>query len=360
MKRFFTKLTVVTLAMAAVVSLNSCTDSYDDSELKAAVEGLQSDVDDLESQLSVLQELIEASQNELKISSVETTESGYTMTFSDGSFVEVKNSQFQEVIKDYETETLTLVLNDGTTIKFDMVYEVRVLTFEDGEDDYWASLITDNEAGWWGLLAGEYSWCDEGNTELYSEFLTGEWGTAFYNGGHAVSNFTDFDAYDGCGYEHQLSIPNTSGNNGSENFCVHFGYSDDYYDNAPSISFNDGVARIVDHMYVTATSYFISSITYGDGYAVALEEGEYVNLVATGYNGDIEGETITFEIAKFDGSLSYTSDWEEWDLSDLGLVTSIKFSMTDGSNVFTYPGYFAFDDVAVRFYNVDESTPMFD
>jgi hypothetical protein len=47
-------------------------------------------------------------------------------------------------------------------------------------------------------------------------------------------------------------------------------------------------------------------------------------------------------------------DWQKWDLSSLGAVKKVRFNFSyseemGGKYGFTIPGYFAYDDVAVRF-----------
>ena len=48
------------------------------------------------------------------------------------------------------------------------------------------------------------------------------------------------------------------------------------------------------------------------------------------------------------------TDWQKWDLSALGEVAKVRFNFRysdemGGKYGFTIPGYFAYDDVAVRF-----------
>jgi hypothetical protein len=47
-------------------------------------------------------------------------------------------------------------------------------------------------------------------------------------------------------------------------------------------------------------------------------------------------------------------DWQKWDLSSLGAVAKVRFNFhysdeMGGRYGFTIPGYFAYDDIAVRF-----------
>ena len=83
------------------------------------------------------------------------------------------------------------------------------------------------------------------------------------------------------------------------------------------------------------------------------EEGDYLNIVAMGYNGDTPTGEVKFNLAK-DADYKVT-EWTKWDLSSLGKVTKIIFRMEENPEGLTYetwydtPMYFAFDDIAVQF-----------
>ena len=52
--------------------------------------------------------------------------------------------------------------------------------------------------------------------------------------------------------------------------------------------------------------------------------------------------------------MNVVTDWQKWDLSGLGKVAKVRFNFAysdemGGRYGFTIPGYFAYDDVAVRF-----------
>ena len=52
--------------------------------------------------------------------------------------------------------------------------------------------------------------------------------------------------------------------------------------------------------------------------------------------------------------MNVVTDWQKWDLSVLGPVAKVRFNFLysedmGGNYGFTIPGYFAYDDVAVRF-----------
>lgn len=275
---------------------------------------------------------------------------------------------------------VTFILHDGTELTIaryndeNSTYELRILTFEDEDAkftpyslDYagkaintWSDLVDDTQYG--GSLTynnynvDTYYWHDENNTELYHEFQTPYWG-----GGHAVSNYVIEDyktlpeGHYGW-YELQFSTP-IGGHNGSSNFCVHNGYQDFFnssiYDPIlATLSFADGVERVIDHMYVTNINYVLNSLTYGDGFCPAATETSELKIVATGYDAsDNVIGTTTFTLCS---GTKLVTTWEKFDLSSLGKVAKVTFNFEAsedlvGSYGMNAPAYFAYDDVAVRF-----------
>ncbi len=254
------------------------------------------------------------------------------------------------------------------------VNQLRVLTFEDADArftpytlDYagvtvskWSDLIDSQQYG--GTLTydyggGIYTWYDENNTELTHSFTTPYW-----SGGHAISNYVmpDYatlpEGYYGW-YELQYANP-IGGHNGSANFCVHNGYVDNfnsslgYGAHCPAIIFADGVARVVDHMYVTNINYVLNSLTYGDGFNAPAGETTYIKVQAYGFDANDNNTGVAEIYICRDGKCITT--WEKFDLSVLGAVVRIEFNFAAsddqiGSYGLNCPAYFAYDDVAVRF-----------
>lgn len=254
-------------------------------------------------------------------------------------------------------------------------YELKVLTFEDadykGGTNYangtnWSSLI--DSAQYSGSLlyptdaTTAYNWYDEGNTYLKHAFAD-EWGDhQYWGGGHAISNYNSADFTTYGTYEHQLTVYNAAasglattggGHNGSNNFAIHFGYVDDSgYSGTiqQSLTFGDGVARVIDHMYVNNTTYAMNCFANGNELTENIRETDWVKLIATGHHAD--GTTATAELYLVNGPSNIVKDWTKWDLSGLGAVTKVEFNVTgtnDNGYGFSQPGYFAYDDVAVRF-----------
>ena len=295
----------------------------------------------------------------------------------------------------------------------ELPYKLRVLTFEDADAkfspfflDYpdfysgreitkWSELI-DNPQYSGPLLYGNdamdamYYWYDEGNTELFHMFPD-NYAYCFWGGGHAISNYwgagyADEDRnahilkYYGQEYLDQWAgKPGADGALGwfllqlmapvaphsGENFCVHYGYKDffSFIENIPEISFFDCEPRVIDHMYVTNTNYTLNQLHNGvkseegnsfGGNWSGLQEDAWLKIVAYGFASIDDSEPTTeaeFYLVK---GFNVVEDWQKWDLSVLGAVAKVQFNFLysdemGGKYGFTIPGYFAYDDIAVRF-----------
>lgn len=286
--------------------------------------------------------------------------------------------------------------------------QLRVLTFEDADAkfspytlDYagvdiatWSDLIDDPQYGG-PLTYGDYtttmySWWDENNTELTHTFPD-NYAYCFWGGGHAISN------YWGAGYSNEDRdkhiakyygedyVTENAGNDAmlgwfnlqfmtpvkahsGDNFAVHYGYKDffSYVENLPEISFGDGEARVIDHMYVCNTNYTLNQLVCGvmseagntfGGNWEGLTEDAWLKIVAQGFD-DVDADANAEPISEVEFYLvqgqEVVEDWQKWDLSGLGKVAKVRFNFLysdamGGDYGFTIPGYFAYDDVAVRF-----------
>lgn len=243
--------------------------------------------------------------------------------------------------------------------------EFRVLTFEDadyrGTDNGglgysdWSSLIDypQYEGGLLYPATAEwlYNWNDADNTFLASQLVNNYGDNKFWGGGgHAVSNYADTDLANGD-YLHQLAVYGTGGHNGSKNFGIHNG-SDQSGDlgKLASFYFEDGIERIVDHMWVTNTVYTMNMMKNGSDYNPKFGDEDYLKIVAIGI--DLEGNETgrsTFDLAQ---GTDFVIEWTKWNLASLGKVAKVAFNM-EGSQTGDWglntPAYFAYDDVAVRF-----------
>lgn len=338
--------------------------------------------------------------------------SGKTLTvtynFADGSkFTETKNPT-KDLVSGATSRIKTQI--EKKNLVKEPSYELRVLTFEDKdakfspyELDYvganittWSDLI--DEPQYSGLLTygndatdAMYYWYDEGNTELYHMFPDNYGYYCFWGGGHAISNYwgagyADEDRnkhianYYGKDYVDQwagkpgadaalgwflLQLMAPIAPHSGDNFVVHYGYKDffSYVENLPEISFFDGEPRVIDHMYVTNTNYTLNQLYNGvkseegnsfGGDWTGLTEDAWLKIVAYGYDDpDADEPTSEAEFYLVNG-LNVVETWQKWDLSVLGKVAKVRFNFLysdamGGSYGFTIPGYFAYDDIAVRF-----------
>ena len=290
----------------------------------------------------------------------------------------------------------------------ELPYELRVLTFEDADAmfepytlDYagvdiatWSDLIDSPQYGgpltYGDYMTTMYTWWDENNTELMHTFPD-NYAYCFWGGGHAISNYwgegysdEDRDLHiakyygddyvaENAGNDSMLGwfnlqlmtpVPAHSG----DNFCVHYGYKDffSYVENLPELSFADGEARVIDHMWVTNTNYTLNQLYNGvkseagnsfGGNWEGLTESAWLKIVAQGFD-DVDADAYAEPISEVEfylvQGMNVVTDWQKWDLSGLGKVAKVRFNFAysdemGGRYGFTIPGYFAYDDVAVRF-----------
>ncbi len=312
-----------------------------------------------------------------------------------GGQVEIENGA--NVISRTKLRVLTF---EDTDAKF----SPYTLDYADGlsgrEITTWSDLIDDPQ--YMGPLTygndqmdAEYHWYDEGNTELTHTFPN-NYAYCFWGGGHAISNYwgagwadEDRDSHI-AKYYGQDYVDQWAGQPGADaflgwfnvqmmapvaphsgdNFVVHYGYKDaqSYIENLPEISFADNKARVIDHMYVVNTNYTLNQLyngvkseegnTFG-GIWEGLNDDAWLKIVAYGFD-DVDADAYAEPISEVEFYLvqgeNVVTDWQKWDLSGLGEVVKVRFNFEYSENMggdygFTIPGYFAYDDVAVRFEN---------
>ena len=329
-----------------------------------------------------------------------------TYTLEDEStFTEVKTPSKNFVSG--ATQRISTTINKSDLVPA-LDYELRILTFEDADAkfepytlDYagvdigtWSDLIDNPQYGgpltYGDYMTTMYTWWDENNTGLMHTFPD-NYAYCFWGGGHAISNYwgegySDEDRdrhiakYYGEDYvaenagndqmlgwfNLQMMIPVKA--HSGDNFCVHYGYKDffSYVENLPELSFADGEARVIDHMWVTNTNYTLNQLyngvkseagnTFGGNWE-GLTESAWMKLIAQGFD-DVDADANAEPISEVEfylvQGMNVVTDWQKWDLSGLGKVAKVRFNFAyseemGGRYGFTIPGYFAYDDVAVRF-----------
>ena len=295
----------------------------------------------------------------------------------------------------YELRVLTF---EDADAKFESYYLDYVNNYEGKEIKKWSDLI-DSPQYMGPLTYGNdqmdamYTWWDEGNTELLHTFPD-NYAYCFWGGGHAISNYWGAGWEDEDRNKHiaeyygQDYVDQWAGQPGADsflgwfnvqmmapvaphsgdNFVVHYGYKDaqSYIENLPEISFADDKARVIDHMYVVNTNYTLNQLyngvkseegnTFGGSWE-GLNDDAWLKIVAQGFD-DVEADAYAEPISEVEFYLvqgeNVVTDWQKWDLSGLGAVKKVRFNFLysdemGGQYGFTIPGYFAYDDIAVRF-----------
>ena len=334
-----------------------------------------------------------------------------TYTFEDEStFTEAKTPSKNFVSG--ATQRISTIISKSDLKKKELEpelgYELRVLTFEDADAkfepyslDYagveintWSNLIDSPQYGgpltYGDYMTTMYTWWDENNTELMHTFPD-NYAYCFWGGGHAISNYwgegysdEDRDKHiakyygedyvaENAGNDQMLGWFNlqlmiTVKAHSGDNFCVHYGYKDffSYVENLPELSFADGEARVIDHMWVTNTNYTLNQLyngvkseagnTFGGNWE-GLTEDAWLKIIAQGFD-DVYADAYAEPISEVEfylvQGMNVVTDWQKWDLSGLGKVAKVRFNFAysdemGGRYGFTIPGYFAYDDIAVRF-----------
>jgi hypothetical protein len=110
----------------------------------------------------------------------------------------------------------------------------------------------------------------------------------------------------------------------------------------------------IDGIYVTNTTYAHNSMRDGDVFAKKFTNADqdYYKLLITSFNNGNDVDTVEFFLADFthlDSLQDYiVNDWQYVDLSSLGLVDSIKFSLISsdiGQFGMNTPAFFAIDNI---------------
>ncbi len=260
-------------------------------------------------------------------------------------------------------------------------YIIATLDFEDASYKGDGSGQATGQSGWSSLIAGAqygdallygasgmgaesqiYWWADDNNTNLAHEMVgSADYGYAMWNGCHAISNYGSSDMAANSSYLQQLTVyaaaaegdvRSGAGHNGSDNFAIHngFGSRQSAFGMLPTLYFKDGVARVIDHMWVNNTTYFLHTVINGVG-CPQPKEGDYVRIEAVGYDADGQEVATRAEFSLVEGADQIVTDWKRFDLSSLGKVTAVSFNIYGTLNNqwgLAAPAYFAYDDVAVR------------
>ena len=259
-----------------------------------------------------------------------------------------------EWVQEIELRTLTFEDADAKFSPYDLDYcGAHISTWSDliAADQYMDELI-------YSFSGEPYYWYDENNTELLHVFPYNYGTYAYWGGGHAISNYANWDFETYGDYNSQLTVygeEGAGGHNGSANFCMHFGYADDSGYNGteelPSFMFADGKERVIDHIWINNSTYALNCYVNGNGLTDPVGENDKAWVIARGFdeNDEFVTESIFYLV---DGPDGIVTEWTKWDLTSLGKVWRVEFNMAgtnDNGYGFSQPAYFAYDDVAVQF-----------
>ena len=249
------------------------------------------------------------------------------------------NADGEKVLK-VESDTVVNLMIDVKPLTGAATFEERTFKpetawygdpeFED-EDNYWTS--------------GDY---------VFTTYIAnyGEWGLYYYD--VTMANLTGktfsymnpyYDQYAAAG-----------GAAEGQNYAV---WTNNYNNN---ISVRLLEPAVISGMAVTNNAWDVDAIKNGDGLSVEEDgntgkpfgKGDYLLLTITGYDDEDEAiGTVNYYLADFrDDAQSYdwtyAENWQWVDLSTLGQVSALGFSMTSSkanSNGMTTPAYFCFDNL---------------
>lgn len=118
------------------------------------------------------------------------------------------------------------------------------------------------------------------------------------------------------------------------------------------ILFNTGKTYEVVGAYFNLNSYTFYSVLYGDSYSRAFTDGDDLKLIVHGVDMEENEKIVEISLASFNnGLLTASTGWKYVDLSSLGEVEEIYFTMTStdsGEWGMNTPGYFCLDKLMVR------------
>ena len=219
--------------------------------------------------------------------------------------------------------------------------ELQVATFENIELEAESVLHLDSTDA---FQSGDYYFVQD--VQDY-----GEWGVYYF--GNTVSNKTG-KTYDGD-YDNDKSI--SGGAYEGKNFVV-------WYASFEGLDYVILEERaVVPGMYVNNTPWVVDAILNGDGMSkdgdetgLPFGDDDYFTLTITGAQLDLENEeepikitkTIDFDLAR---GKNYVKDWTYVDLSELGEVDIVRFSLTGSKHNaggLTTPTYFCFDNFGAK------------
>jgi len=153
--------------------------------------------------------------------------------------------------------------------------------------------------------------------------------------GFTYSNTTDTTT---AGFTNQYSAITGGGVNGSQNYGI------SNPNTVSQVNFSD--ATSVSGAYFTNTTYAALSMQNGDDFAKQFVDGDFFTLTVNGL--DNSGTMISTMDINLASGTSILNNWLWSDMSSLGLVYGLEFSLSSSDNGqfgMNTPAYFAIDDL---------------
>lgn len=124
------------------------------------------------------------------------------------------------------------------------------------------------------------------------------------------------------------------------------------------MGFTDGKSYEAVSVYVNLNSYPYYSMEYGDSFARAFTNGDQFTLTIHGIAPDETEKTVDVDLASYtNGDLTINRGWKYVDLTSLGTVNELYFTMSStdsGDYGMNTPAYFCLDKLCVK--SVDTSS----
>ena len=250
-------------------------------------------------------------------------------------------------------------------ITLDMNHPLNPSTIEYGDNGVWTQCYNDVD----------YTWLEFGNpkgTFMLSHLIDGEgasWGGYYWDGftpaiggdqtdyGQAGSSAGWTTMFGGCmaGGGCVINADGSVTADPAEPYFVAYYSSWAYEGPSNQVMFvdNDGNTEFEPvGVYICNHPWPYYGCEHGDGFGTGFAEGDYFELIAHGVAADGSEKTVSINLVEFtDGELKALNDWTFFDLSSLGEVESVYFTMnsTDvGDYGMNTAAYFCMDKFQVK------------
>lgn len=240
-----------------------------------------------------------------------------------------------------ESEIITLDLTKSTTpLEFDTSNGSWTGTYDDDEEsiDSQVFIFVHNSIAdwrtWWGFTASKSA-----DNSRPDNMLTHQWNN-MAKGGIVLNE-------DGTVKNDDFGAPVCSAD---VPYLVAF-YSPYMSARPVDVTFADGKSYNAVGMYVNLNSYAYYSIESGDGIARAFTNGDRFTLTVHGVDSENSEHTVDVTLAEYsNGDLTINRGWKYVDLSELGAVNELYFTMSStdtGDYGMNTPCYFCLDKLMV-------------